>query len=162
MGLTLAEYSTQITIGILVAITAFPYIYSQIRKALSTSDKEVKRDKGETDFLKSILDEYEKMQARLSIAEKEKADNAQKIGQLTAEVQMLKTNVSEVKELLKLVSVKLDESNAEIHKLNQANLQKEGELLRTSIEKSSISEKLAECKAQLSKCKLCDGVCING
>lgn len=94
-----------------------------------------------TKFVQDLISEHRRVVIQLQSAEKDRTTNAQKIGELSTEVTLLRDQVLEVKNLLDRLSRELDESR-------RKNNEKEGLIIRLEAERDSALQQLANRRAQ--------------
>jgi len=105
-------------IGVVVA-----YGISMIRRRASADTKALLEDKSYQDMLDSyrkerddIRAERDRVIARLGVVEGERNDSVGKVGKLTAEVEFLSIQVTELKTLVEKLSVSLDSARVDMHR----------------------------------------------
>lgn len=135
--MTEIPYVGEIVTGLVSFAVATGLAWNKIRRDKSKTDLQSATDDVAESFTKNLLSEYRSSNERLKDAERERAVNAEKIGALTAQVGLLRDQVSEVRKVLDSVSLKLDEANSDIHKLRRELAIKEGDIIRIAAEKEA-------------------------
>lgn len=90
-----------------------------------------------TKFVQDLVEEHRKATSQLSTAEKERTVNAQRIGELSAEVSLLREQIIEVKTLLTKLTKDLEDARKKIN-------ESEGIIIRLKAERDNALDKLAE------------------
>lgn len=111
------------SVGVVIA-----YGISMIRRRVSSDSKSLNEDKSYNDMLETyrrerdeIKADRDKIIARMSLIESERNEAVGKVGKLTAEVEFLSTQVTELKVLVEKLSVTLDLARAEMQKFAVEN-----------------------------------------
>ncbi len=157
---TVIPYATEIVTALVSAAVAVGVMVNKQRRDNSKTTLQEKTDKISADFMQNIMDDHHRVVAQLKEAEAIRATNAEKIGALTAEVNHLREQISEVRGLLREMSVKLDAANTSIHDLQRQLNEKDGHIIKVTAEKEAAIARAKECEGVLSKCKKCDGPCF--
>lgn len=99
------------------------YGFSIIRRRMSSDTKAVREDKSYQDMLESYRKERDETKAdkdriiaRMTVIEVERNEAVGKVGKLTAEVEFLSSQVTELKALVEKLGVSLELSRSEMHK----------------------------------------------
>lgn len=110
-------------IGVVIA-----YGVSIIRRRLSADHKTIHEDKSYQDMLESYRRERDETKldrdriiTRMTVIENERNEAVGKVGKLTAEVEFLSTQVTELKTLVEKLGVSLDLARTEMHKFAVEN-----------------------------------------
>jgi chromosome segregation ATPase len=111
------------SIGVVVA-----YGISMIRRRMSADTKAVKEDKSYQDMLESYRRERDETKAdrdriiiRMSAIETERNEAVGKVGKLTAEVEFLSSQVTELKVLVEKLGTSLESARTEMHRFAVEN-----------------------------------------
>jgi chromosome segregation ATPase len=111
------------SVGVVIA-----YGVSIIRRRLSADSKSVNEDKSYSDMLETYRrerdetkEDRDKIIARMSVIEQERNEAVGKVGKLTAEVEFLSTQVTELKTLVEKLGVSLELARQEMHKFAVEN-----------------------------------------
>jgi chromosome segregation ATPase len=111
------------SVGVVIA-----YGISMIRRRVSSDSKSLNEDKSYNDMLETYRRERDEIKtdrdriiARMSLIERERNEAVGKVGKLTAEVEFLSTQVTELKVLVEKLSVTLDLARAEMQKFAVEN-----------------------------------------
>lgn len=111
------------SVGVVIA-----YGISIIRRRVSADAKSVNEDKSYSDMLETYRrerdetkEDRDKIVARMSVIEQERNEAVGKVGKLTAEVEFLSTQVTELKTLVEKLGVSLDLARQEMHKFAVEN-----------------------------------------
>ena len=98
------------------------YGFSIIRRRMLSDTKAVKEDKSYQDMLESYRKERDEIKtdkdrliARMTVIEIERNEAVGKVGKLTAEVEFLSTQVTELKLLVEKLGHNLEKSRTEMH-----------------------------------------------
>lgn len=90
-----------------------------------------------TRFVQDLVEEHRKVTAQLNLSEKERTVNAQRIGELSTEVSLLREQIIEVKQLLTKLTQDLDDARKKIN-------ESEGTIIRLKAERDNALERLIE------------------
>ena len=111
------------SVGVVIA-----YGISIIRRRVSADAKSVNEDKSYADMLETYRrerdetkEDRDKIIARMSVIEAERNEAVGKVGKLTAEVEFLSTQVTELKTLVEKLGVSLELARQEMHKFAVEN-----------------------------------------
>lgn len=106
------------SIGVVIA-----YGISIIRRRAAADQKVFHEDKSYNDMLDTYKrerdltrEERDRVIDRMSIVEKERNEAVGKVGKLTAEVEFLSVQVSELKELVSKLGISLENARTDLHK----------------------------------------------
>jgi chromosome segregation ATPase len=111
------------SVGVVIA-----YGVSIIRRRVSADAKSVNEDKSYSDMLETYRrerdetkEDRDKIVARMAVIEAERNEAVGKVGKLTAEVEFLSTQVTELKTLVEKLGVSLELARQEMHKFAVEN-----------------------------------------
>lgn len=111
------------SIGVVIA-----YGISMIRRKVSSDSKALQEDKSYNSMIETYKSERDELRAerdrlinRIQIVEAERSEAVGKVGKLTAEVEFLSLQVTELKSLVEKLGTTLELSRVEIHNLAVGN-----------------------------------------
>lgn len=146
---------------IAVTVAALVVIGSKLN-ASRRDDNVTKRDDAETTLIKAqndaatkfvqdLVEEHRRVISQLTGAERERTSNAQRIGELTTEVNLLREQIVEVKNLLQKLTKDLEDARKKIN-------ENEGTIIRLEAERDNA---LARLQSKEEECKTCKKISHN-
>lgn len=134
MGATLVgQYLGYIVAGLLAMVMG----WNRLRRDSSSTSLQEKTDHAAGTFVQDLIADHRRVVDQLREAHEDHAANAERVGALTAEVNILREQVGEVKDLLKTLGTKLDEANNLASKLEKDLIAKEAEVVRLIAERDN-------------------------
>jgi chromosome segregation ATPase len=141
---------------IAITVAALVVIGSKLN-ASRRDDNVTRRDDAETNLIKAqndaatkfvqdLVEEHRRVISQLANAERERTNNAQRIGELTTEVNLLREQIVEVKNLLQKLTKDLEDAR---RKINES----EGIIIRLEAERDAALSRLASREEECKTCK---------
>ena len=140
----LAQYAGEIASFFAASVVAIGVWYNKQRRDNSKTEVQEIQDSVGGKFMKNLLDDHQRVVTELRSSEAQRISNAEKIGQLSAEVTHLREHMSEFKNLLRDVSTKLDAANLEVQSLQHQNNLQAGEIITITAERDAALRRVDE------------------
>lgn len=116
---------------------AFGYWVNRFRRDNSSTALQEKTESAGSKYVSNMVDEHARLVAQLAQAHSDSVASAAKVGALTAEVEILREQVTEIKGLIQSLSDKLDLAHEELRLFERELIQKDGIVLKLQLEKDA-------------------------